>query len=122
MIDVVDYLGNCDLISERHQQGEECFYHEQPRPGTSHERETGHENSYHDRKKQVKREARDRVDHLIKEAEASKAHILDVSGKDFSKYNHYDMEYEYDNTNEQENLFKTRVITIAKIYIEWGLC
>ena len=44
MIDVVDYLGNCDLISERCQQGEECFYHEQPRLGTSHERETGHEN------------------------------------------------------------------------------
>ena len=54
---------------------------------------------------------------LIKEAEASKARILDVSGKDFSKYSHYDMEYEYDNTNEQENLFKTGVILIAKLYI-----
>ena len=109
MIDVVDCLGNCDLISERSQQGEEHFYHEQLRPGTSHERETGHENSYHDRKKQVEREARDRADHLIKEAEASKACILNITGKDFSKYNHYDMEYEYDNTNEQENFVQDRI-------------
>ena len=82
-----DVFNNMNLIADRAQQGRDRFYDRPPQPGGSSRDRSEHSNkqqptSQQEKEQQMEHEARGRADELIRNAEASKARILDPQSKD----------------------------------------